>query len=109
MDYFKNLPENPQKLADLIEIKKGRIISMSLSKKENCQMMLMAVSEGEEITAEQYPGDTLYYVIEGTMPLIRNGTAKEMAAGDIAVVPRNIFHALGGAGNFKTLQIILTD
>lgn len=109
MNYFKNLPENPQKLADLIEIKKGRIISMSLSRKENCRMMLMAVSEGEEVTAEQYPGDTLYYVLEGTMPLIRDGVTIDMTTGDIAVIPRDAPHAIGGAGEFKILQIILTD
>lgn len=109
MYYFKNLPENPQKLADLIKIKKGHVISMSLSKKENCQMMLLAVSKGEEVTAEQYPGDTLYYVLEGTMPLVRDGITTDLAVGDIVVVPRDIPHAIGGAGDFKILQIILTD
>lgn len=53
-------------------------------------MMLLAVSEGEEVTAEQYPGDTLYYVLEGTMPLVRDGITTDLAVGDIVVVPRDI-------------------
>ena len=109
MLYFKNLPETPQKLADLIEIKKGRVISMNLSQQESCRMMLIAVSAGEDITAEQYPGDTLYYVLEGVMPLVRDGIKKEMNIGDVAVVPRDVPHAIGGEGDFKILQIILTD
>ena len=52
--------------------------------------MLLAVSEGEEVTAEQYPGDTLYYVLEGTMPLVRDGITTDLVVGDIVVVPRDI-------------------
>lgn len=107
MEFMKNLPEEPNALADLIEIKPGRVISMSLSKIDNCQMMLMAVSEGEEVTAEQYPGDTLYYVVEGVMPLHRDGRIFEMTKGQIAVVPKDVAHAIGGKGDFKILQMIL--
>ena len=74
---------------------------MSLSKIGKCQMMLMAVSEGEEVTAEQYPGDTLYYVLEGVMPLHRDGKIYEMTKSQIAVVPQGVEHAIGGKGDFK--------
>lgn len=107
MEFFKNLPEQPNVLADLIEIKPSRVISMSLSKIDNCQMMLLAVSKGEEITAEQYPGDTLYYVIEGVMSLQRDGKIYEMTKNQIAVVPKGVEHAIAGKGDFKILQIIL--
>ena len=108
MEFMKHLPEDPAKLADLIEIKPGRVVSMSLSKSECCQMMIMAVSQGEEVTEEEYPGDTFYLVLEGTMPLYRDGKRYNMNAGDTAVVPRGVGHAIGGAGDFKMLQIILT-
>ena len=109
MDYLKNLPESPKALAGLIDIRKGRVVSMSISRSEKCSMMLMAVSNGEEVTAEQYPGDTLYYVLEGIMPLSRDGQTFQMSAGEIIAVPRDVPHAIGGAGDFKVLQIILTD
>ena len=108
MDFFKHLPEDPHSLADLIEIRPGRVISMSLSQSETCQMMIMAVSQGEEVTSEEYPGDTLYYILEGIMPLHRDGVIYEMKPGEAAVVPRGVPHAIGGAGDFKILQIILT-
>ena len=107
MEFFKNLPEQPNALADLIEIKPNRVISMSLSKIDNCQMMLMAVSKGEEITTEQYPGDTLYYVLEGVISLQRDGKIYEMTKNQIAVVPKGVKHAIGGTVDFKILQMIL--
>ena len=107
MEFFKNLPEHPNALADLIEIKPNQVISMSLSKIDNCQMMLMAVSKGEEITTEQYPRDALYYVLEGVMPLHRDGKIYEMTKSQIAVLPQGVEHAIGGKGDFKILQIIL--
>lgn len=108
MEFFKNLPQEPEALSGLIDCKPGRVISMSLSKSDTCQMMLMAVSAGEEVTAERYPGDTLYYVLDGVMPLTRDGRVYEMTKGQIAVVPQDIEHAIGGKGDFKILQIILT-
>ena len=107
MDFLKNLPEVPQLLKDLIEIRPGRVISMNLSRNETCQMMLMAVSTGEEVTAEQYPGDTFYYVLEGTMPIEMDGQRYNMQTGQILAVPCGKEHAIGGAGDFKILQIIM--
>ena len=109
MEFFKHLPEEPQALADLIQIRPGRVVSMSLTRSECCQMMIMAVSQGEEVTSEEYPGDTLYYVLEGVMPLYRGQERRDLTAGQIAVVPRGVPHAIGGAGDFKLLQMILTQ
>lgn len=108
MEFLKHLPEEPQDLKELIELEPGQVISMSLSRVENCQMMVMSVSQGEEVTQEEYPGDTLYYVLEGCMPLHRDGKTFLMQAGQVAAVPRGVAHAIGGAGDFKILQIILT-
>ena len=108
MNHLKNLPLEPAALASLITVRKGRVISMSLSRSESCQMMLMAVSNGEEVTAEQYPGDTFYYVLEGMMPILTDGVRQELRAGDIIAVPEGKEHAIGGAGDFKILQVILT-
>ena len=108
MNYLKNLPEIPTTLNELISIRPGRVVSMSLSRSEHCQLMLMAVSTGEEVTEEQYPGDTLYYVLEGTMPIVIDGVRSEMNVGEVTAVSCGKEHAIGGAGDFKILQIILS-
>lgn len=109
MDILRNLPETPKALAGLIDIRPGRVVSMSLSRSETVQMMLMAVADGEAVTAEQYPGDVLYYIIEGTMPLERGGQTYLLHAGDCVAMPAGEPHAIGGAGAFKLLQITVTQ
>ena len=105
MKFLKNLPDAPRALADLIEIRDGRVISMSLTRSDEIQMMLLAVSAGEAVTAEQYPGDMLYYVVEGTMSLSKNGKTCELHAGDCIAVEAGVPHAIGGGSGFKVLQV----
>ena len=41
MDTLRNLPTDaPANLASLIDIREGRVVSMSLSKSDTCQIML---------------------------------------------------------------------
>ena len=71
MEFLRNLPvDHPEELAKLIEIRPGRVVSMALSRSERCQMTLLAFGDGESVSEERYFGDTLYYVLEGSMPEI---------------------------------------
>ena len=105
MKFLKNLPDTPKALSDLIEVRDGRVISMSLTRSDDFRMMLLAVSDGEAVTTEKYPGDTLYYVVEGTMPLEKDGKTYELHAGDCMAVEAGMPHAIGGGGAFKALQV----
>lgn len=46
---------------------------MALSQNEHCQMTLLAFADGESVSEERYFGDTLYYILEGEMPLLLEG------------------------------------
>ena len=105
MEFLKNCPESVTALADLIEYRKGMVISMSLSRNEHFQLLLMAVSEGEEITSEEYPGDTLYYCIDGSLPIQKENQTFLLKAGDCLSIEAHTPHAIGGKGAFKVLQI----
>ena len=51
MDTLRNLPTDaPANLASLIDIREGRVVSMSLSKSDTCQIMLMAFGSGESVS-----------------------------------------------------------
>ena len=44
MDTLRNLPTDaPANLASLIDIREGRVVSMSLSKSDTCQIMLLSL------------------------------------------------------------------
>lgn len=108
MDALRNLPtQQPEQLAQLIQIQPGRVVSMSMSRQENCQMTLLAFGDGESVSEERYFGDTLYYVLEGSMPLRMESGERTLTAGQCLAVPAGVSHAVGGGGSFKLLQITL--
>ena len=108
MEHLRNLPlDHAENLAQMISIKPGRVVSMALSGNEHCRMTLLAFADGESVSEEQYFGDTLYYVLEGEMPLIMEGREYVLHAGECMAVPANVLHAVGGTKPFKLLQITL--
>ena len=108
MDILRNLPvQQPAALRELISIQPGRVVSMALSRSEHCQMTLLAFGGGESISEERYFGDTVYYVLEGDMPLRLEGHEVRLGAGDCLAVPAQTTHAIGGNGPFKLLQITI--
>lgn len=107
MKFLKNIPELPAALKELIPVQPGQIISMALSKKEDVSITLFGVAEGESISKEAYGADTLYYILEGEMPLSMNSVEYVLKAGECIAVPSGTLHAIGGQSAFKMLQITL--
>lgn len=106
MEFLRNLPtDDPAALAGLIDIRPGRVVSMALTRSEHCQMTLLAFGDGESVSEERYFGDTLYYVLEGSMPLHTETGERILAAGQCLAMPAGVSHAIGGADPFKLLQI----
>ncbi len=106
MEYLRNLPvDHIECLSGMIDIRPGRVVSMALSRSEHCQMTLLAFADGESVSQEQYFGDTMYYVLEGEMPLVIDETEYLLHAGDCMSVPAGVLHAIGGDKPFKLLQI----
>ena len=72
-------------------------MSMALSRSEHCQMTLLAFGDGESISEERYFGDTVYYVLEGDMPLRWRDTRSAWAQGIVWLSRRRPPTPLAGA------------
>lgn len=108
MDILRNLPTTQaRELADLITIRPGQVVSMSLARAGKTQLMLFAFAAGESVREAQYFGDALYQVVEGEMPLKTPETQTVLHAGECIAVPAGTPHAIGGAGPFKLMQMIV--
>lgn len=108
MEHMRNLPmDHIESLSGMIDIRPGRVVSMALTRSEHCQMTLLAFSDGESVSQEQYFGDTMYYVLDGEMPLIIDRAEYLLHAGDCMAVPAGVLHAIGGSRSFKLLQITI--
>lgn len=107
MEQLRNLPSDPAALLGLIDYQPGSVVSMALSRSEHVAVTLFAFDEGDGVSEEFYPGDTLYLLLEGEMPLRRGGASALLRAGDCVRVPAGQAHAVGGQGRFKLLQLTL--
>ena len=68
---------------------------------------LLAFAEGESVAEEIYPGDTLYYLVEGQANITLPDRAVSMQAGDVFVAQAGIEHAVSPTSAIKLLQINL--
>ncbi len=108
MSQLRNLPtEAAQAFAELITVRNNQVISMALAKESGIKMTLLAFAEGEDVSEEQYFGDTLYYVLDGTAVICREEKESAVKTGEVLMVPAGVVHAVRGKGAFKLLQITL--
>lgn len=109
MDFLRNLPtQQPQQLAQLIQIEPGRVVSMAMSRQEHCQMTLLAFGDGESISEECYFGDTLYYILEGVLYVSSGEDNRCLQTGDCLAVPARAPHTVAAPDGCKLLQITLS-
>lgn len=108
MDFLKNiLPDTPAKLEELVSIRKGQIVSMALSKVDNAQIALFAMSATELVSEETYWGDTVYYVLSGELVIGKDGLNHRLHDGEIMAVPAHSGHSLLAESDTKFMQITL--
>jgi quercetin dioxygenase-like cupin family protein len=107
---FKNLPVNhSKKLNDLIDVEKNQVISMAIAKGNNVQAMLLGLSKGELISDEEYFGDTVYYVIDGKINVVKNNVKIELNKNDIIMVKEHEIHALEIEEDTKLMQMTMIN
>ena len=104
---FRNLPtEAAAPLASLIGAKPGTVSSMGLTHLgDPIGATLLAFAEGESVSDESYPGDTLYYLVEGEAQIVLPTGPVAMSAGDVLRVPAQTMHAVEPTSAIKLLQI----
>ncbi len=106
---FRNLPcDAAAPLAELICARPGQVSSMSLTRiGDALAATLLAFAEGESVSEETYPGDTLYYLVEGTCEIKLPDCDAPMRAGDVLMVPAGVEHAVEPNSSIKILQLTL--
>ncbi len=105
---LRNLPtDTAASLASLIDIKPGQVSSMALTRDAGFDLTLLAFAPGESVSEEEYFGDTLYLLVEGSARLTLPDSEVTLQAGEVFCVPAHILHAVEpiNKSGFKILQL----
>lgn len=105
---LKNIAqEEILKLADLVEIQKGQIVSKTLVQNQSVSVTLFAFDKGEEISTHESSGDAMVTVLEGTGKFTIDGTEFILNEGETLVMPAKKPHAVYGQECFKMSLVVI--
>jgi len=99
---LKNIePETKLKLADLVDILPGQVVSKTLVQNRAVSITLFAFDKGEEISTHESSGDALVTVLSGKGMFTVDGREYVLEAGESLVMPAKKPHAVYGVEPFK--------
>ncbi len=104
---FKNVPNDVVTLESLVNIVDKQIISSNLFDAENINISVFSFADFENISEEQYSGETLFYVISGSCRIKIKEEYVNLKQGDIYKVDKSTLHAVHANEAFRMLQITL--
>lgn len=107
--FIKNIPfEEVVNLKELVAYADHNISSKTLVQRKDLSMTLIAIDEGEGLSTHSAPGDAMVIALEGSVKLtIGDKPATIVKAGESAVMPANIPHAVDAPEKFKMLLVVV--
>ena len=96
-----------QRLADLVEYSKDSIVSKTILDKSAGTITLFAFDKGQKLSEHTAPYDAVVQVLDGRSQLTIDGEEKQVAAGEIIVMPGNVPHAVTAQEKFKMLLTMI--
>ena len=110
MAQLKNIPiERAKSLNELIDSKPHQVVSKALTRDCDTSVVLMAFSDFENVSEEEYYGDTLYYVLEGYIEIKYGNNTYPVNKGEVIMVPSHVLHSVDGNKDAKFLQITVKE
>lgn len=99
---LKNIEsEKKLKLAELVEILPGQVVSKTLVQNRAVSVTLFAFDKGEEISSHESGGDALVTVLSGKGLFTVDGEEYILEEGESLVMPARKPHAVFGCEPFK--------
>ena len=106
--FIKNIDhETVLKLADLVSIQPGQVVSKTLAQNDAVSVTLFSFDKGEEISTHQSEGDAFVTCLDGVGRITIDGVNYELREGDSIVMPARHPHAVFGQEQFKMLLVVV--
>jgi quercetin dioxygenase-like cupin family protein len=82
------------RLADLIQVQPGAVVSKTLIEQPAGTVTLFAFDKGQRLSEHTAPFDALVTALEGRVDIVLNGVRHPLAAGDAIIMPAGVTHAV---------------
>ena len=96
-----------QSLADLVEYSNDSIVSKTILDKSAGTITLFAFDKGQKLSEHTAPYDAVVQVLDGHGQLTIDGQNKQVAAGEIIIMPGNVPHSVTAREKFKMLLTMI--
>ena len=107
-ELIKNIPFSEAiDIKTLVDYEEGRVVSRTLSSKQNINITLFAFDAKEEISAHTSPGDAMVQILDGEALINVNGEKIPAIAGQVVVMPANVPHSVTAVSQFKMLLTVV--
>jgi len=97
----------PQKLKELVAYSDDSIVSKTILDKPVGTVTLFAFDKGQKLSEHTTPYDAIVQVIDGIAVITIAGKEKEVAIGEVIIMPGNVPHAVTAKERFKMLLIMI--
>ncbi len=96
-------------LASLVAYQPGGVVSRTLVKKGGGTITVFAFDQGQALSEHTAPFDALVQVLDGEVELVIGGQKVPTKAGQAALMPAHIPHAVNATTRFKMLLTMVKD
>jgi quercetin dioxygenase-like cupin family protein len=97
----------PFDLAGFVDYADGSVVSRTLLDKPTGTLTVFAFDEGQGLSEHEAPFDATVLVLDGRAEISLASEPREVAAGQLLVMPANVPHALRAVQRFKMLLIMI--
>jgi len=94
-------------LADSVDYAIGAVVSKTLLNKTTGTLTLFSFDAGQGLSEHSAPFDAAVIVLDGKARITIGGDPKQVAAGEMIIMPANIPHALHAEEPFKMLLVMI--
>lgn len=93
--------------AELAAYAEGAIVSRTIAESAAGTVTVFAFDQGQALSEHSAPFDALVQVIDGEGLLVIGGSDVPLRAGELAIMPANIPHAVKATRRFKMILTML--
>lgn len=100
----------PFTLADHVAYAQGSVVSKTLLQKDGGNITLFSFARGQGLSEHTAPYDAVVHILDGMARVTIGGREKNVAAGQMLIMPANVPHAVFADEQFKmVLTMIRSD